>query len=68
MQIFELGSFPIDQVRDHDATAQTIGAWFADRPWPARLLAYSRRSNLEAVRRRVHAELGMRAREWARPW
>ena len=68
MQIFELGSFPIDQVRDHDATAQTIGAWFADRPWPARLLAYSRRSNLEPVRRRVHAELGMRAREWARPW
>jgi hypothetical protein len=75
MQIFELASFPIDQIRDRSALAQEIGAWFADRPWPSRLLAYSRRSDLGPARRRAERRLQTIAsgqaggpQSWAVPW
>ncbi|MBC8163002.1 MAG: hypothetical protein H7Z42_17480, partial [Roseiflexaceae bacterium] len=49
MQILQLDSFPIDQARDLTTVEQALGAWAAGRPYPWRLLAYSRRFDMQPV-------------------
>jgi hypothetical protein len=46
MQIIRLSSFPIEQEPDLAGLEWRLGAWFAARTYPVRLLAYSRRFNM----------------------
>jgi hypothetical protein len=50
MQTFQLTSFPLEQVRDNDELAWSFGAWFRERPYPIRLLAYSRAFDMRPAR------------------
>jgi hypothetical protein len=53
MQTLELTSYPLDQRRDLDAVEMGVGQWCAEHHFPMRLLAYNRRCNLRAARRRI---------------
>lgn len=50
MHIFQLRSFPIEQEPDLGALEWRLGQWFADRPYPVRLLAYSHRFDIRPAR------------------
>jgi hypothetical protein len=50
MNIFQLGSFPIEQEPDLDGLEWRLGQWFADRTFPVRLLAFSRRFDIRPAR------------------
>src|SRR5689334_25350006 len=56
MQILQLSSFPIEQVSDLDALEQSLGAWFAARDYPVRLLAYSQAFNMRPAIQRVRQD------------
>lgn len=67
MKIFELSSFPIEQITSADQFAENLGAWFSERPWPVRLLAYNRPCNLQNARSRIYNEtrrLGTQIDTW----
>jgi hypothetical protein len=73
MQIFQLGSFPIDQIDEPDRLAWSLGEWFKDRPYPVRLLAFSRPFDMRPARAQLDrqvAELGgpRAASSWRLPW
>src|SRR5215207_768596 len=60
MQIFQLSSFPIEQVTNLEALELDLAAWFAARPYPIRLLAYSQAFNMRpAIARIQEAQAGM---------
>src|SRR6266487_2745582 len=47
MQIFELESFPIEQITNLDGLSNDLAAWFVSRDFPVRLFGYSRAFNLQ---------------------
>ena len=76
MHIFELSSFPIEQIADPDHFAEGLGAWFSERSWPIRLLAYNRPCNLQPARARIYEHVRSLSQSphtphdsaWALPW
>ena len=56
MAIFELSSFPIEQVPDLGALEQRLGGSFAAREFPHRLLAFSQFCSMRPAIVRVHRE------------
>ncbi|NCC32043.1 MAG: hypothetical protein EOM24_08475, partial [Chloroflexia bacterium] len=57
MDLFQLHSFPLEQVADREGFERRVGAWFAARPYPARLLALSRGFSLQTATERIrHAQ------------
>ncbi|WP_129676633.1 VirB4 family type IV secretion system protein [Candidatus Chloroploca sp. Khr17] len=56
MDLFQLHSFPLEQVADREGFERRVGAWFAARPYPARLLALSRGFSLQTATERMRRE------------
>ncbi len=72
MHIFELNSFPIEQITVPEQFAENLGAWFSERPWPIRLLAYNRPCNLQLPRMRIREQIQRLSQnkpgDWSVPW
>ncbi|MDZ4721007.1 MAG: DUF87 domain-containing protein [Roseiflexaceae bacterium] len=53
MHVFQLTSFPCDQVGDYENLAWSFGGWFSERPYPVRLLAFNRSCDMRVPRAAV---------------
>ena len=58
MQTFQLESFPLECVRSLDDLEWSFGEWFMDRPYPVRLLAYSRAFDMRPARHLIEHHIG----------